>query len=128
MKPNNAQLVHQLTEVTRNLRFSSESDDRFEPFIWEIDEQGTLTLEKLLQSEGFLFPLKANILLKFVSSETSWSSWSTSRPSEVAIKMSLKYTELIDFLNSHLKTLEIYLVSNLGEGDSGIRREEVKKI
>ncbi|RUR83333.1 hypothetical protein PCC6912_21660 [Chlorogloeopsis fritschii PCC 6912] len=41
--------------------------------------------------------------------------------------MSRKYTEIIDFFNSHLKTLEIYLVSNLGEEGSDIRKEAVKK-
>ena len=126
MKPHNAEFFQQLREITKNLRFGSESDDKFEPFIWETNRQGNMTLEKFLQSEGFLFPLRANTLLEFVSSSASWSSWGSSTPNEVAIKMGLKYTEIFNFLNTHMKRLEIYLVSNLGQENSNIRKEAVK--
>ncbi len=132
MNPKNAELVQQLVKITKNLCFYSAHYTQLKPFIWGVDEQGILTLDKFLQSEGFLFPVKANILLEFVSSEASWSTWSgldsedSSTPSEVALKMSLKYTEIIDFLKSHLKTLEIYLVSNLGEGNCVTRKQKVK--
>ncbi|MGB3203993.1 MAG: nuclease A inhibitor family protein [Crinalium sp.] len=126
MKPHNAELFQQLREITKNLIFSSQSDDKFEPFMWETDQQGNMTLEKFLQSEGFLFPLRANTLIEFVSSSASWSSSGSSTPNEVARKMSLKYTEILDFLNAHMKMLEIYLVSNLGQENSTIRKEAVK--
>ena len=60
MKPVNAEFVRQLEEVTKYLEFGSESDSCFKPFVWEVNERGTLTLEKLLQSEGFLSYVKAN--------------------------------------------------------------------
>ncbi|MGB3207595.1 MAG: nuclease A inhibitor family protein [Crinalium sp.] len=126
MKPHNAELFQQLREITKNIIFSSESDDKFEPFMWETDQQGNMTLEKFLESEGFLFPLTANTFLEFVSSSASWSSWGRSTPNEVARKMSLKYTEILDFLNAHMKRIEIYLVSNLGEENSTIRKEAVR--
>lgn len=46
MKPNNAELFQQLREITKDLIFSSESDDKFEPFIWETEN--TLNLKQNL--------------------------------------------------------------------------------
>ncbi len=127
MKPSNTEILKQLNEITKNLLFSSETTSGFEPFLWETNEHGVLNLENFLQSEGFLFPFEPNNFLEFVSSEASWSPWGSSTPSEVAIKMNLKYTEIIDFFCSHLKTLSVYLVSNLGEKDSTVRKKAFKK-
>lgn len=127
MKLSNTKLIQQLCEITKNLRFSSETDASFEPFLWETNEHGVLKLENFLQSEGFLFPVTPKIILEFVSSEASWSPWGSSTKKEVAIKMNRKYTEIIDFFSSHLKTLSVYLVSNLGEKDSTVRKKAFKK-
>ncbi len=127
MKLSNTKLIQQLSEITKKLRFSSETDASFEPFLWETNEHGALKLENFLQSEGFLFPVTPKILLEFVSPEASWISWDCSKPSEVAIKMNRKYIEIIDFFSSHLKTLSVYLVSNLGEKGSALRKKSVQK-
>lgn len=107
MKPSNTELIQQLGEITKNLRFSSESDASFEPFLWETNERGVLKLESFLLSEGFLLPFEANDLLKFVSSQASWSPWGSSTPLKVATKMNEKYHELIDFFDSHFKTVSV---------------------
>ena len=86
-----------------------------------------MKLENFLESEGFLFLFEPDDLLKFVSSKTSWSRWGSSTPSEVATKMNEKYHELIDFFDSHFKTVFVYLVSNFGHKDSTVRKKAFKK-
>ncbi|MEH2075291.1 MAG: nuclease A inhibitor family protein [Nostoc sp.] len=127
MNPYNTELLQKLALTSKNLCFCRETDSDVKPFIWEIALKGDLTLEKLLESEGFLFPVKTSELLDFISLETSWPMYARLTPIETASLMNLKYKELIDFLSSHLKTLEIYIVSNLGYGNSDKRKEKFKK-
>ena len=130
MKPSNTELIQQLSEITKNLIFGSETSSRFEPFLWETNKRGVLKLENFLESEGFLFLFEPDDLLKFVSSEASWSwsPWGNSALPEVtAVKMNRKYGELIDFFYSHFKTVSVYLVRNLGEKDSNYRKQTMKK-
>lgn len=54
MKPSNTELIQQLGEITKNLRFSSESDASFEPFLWETNERGVLKLESFLLTVEFI--------------------------------------------------------------------------
>lgn len=127
MKSSNSELIRQLSEIIKNLQFSSDGSSRFESFLWDTNERGILKLENFLTSEGFLFTLEPLTLLEFVSSKASWSNWGSSTPLEAAIKMNILYTELIDFFHSHFKTLSVYLVSNLGEKDSNVRKKAFKK-
>ncbi|MUG91460.1 hypothetical protein F7734_02740 [Scytonema sp. UIC 10036] len=123
----NTEELQQLALITQNLCFCRECDSEVKPFIWEIASKGDLTVEKLLESEGFLFPVKTSDLLEFISLETTWSEYGRLTPIETASLMKLKYRVLINFLKYHLKTIKIYIVSNLGYGDSDKRKEQLKK-
>lgn len=131
MKSENTTLVQQLTNITKDLRFPSEASQGFEAFVYEVYGNEELTLEKLMLLEGFLFPVTANDFIEFVSSEASWvtcdPSVSSLMPLEVSNEMSLKYSELIKFLISNFKTLEIFLIRNLGYANQEMRKESLKK-
>ena len=54
MKPTTARMLEELRQLTNGLVFSTEGDYYVDPFVWESDEQGELTLDKLLEAEGYL--------------------------------------------------------------------------
>ncbi|RUT09901.1 hypothetical protein DSM106972_003960 [Dulcicalothrix desertica PCC 7102] len=130
MKSSNIEFIQQVVKLTQNIHYRSQSDDGFEPFVWELAEKGDFTIEKFLKSEGFLYPVKCDDLLKYVSSEASWCGYDTPNPAETAAEMSLRYKELINFCNSNFKTTEIYLVRNLLIGsrrNPNTRKESLTK-
>ena len=50
MKLSNTELVQQLSEITKNLIFRSQTSSEFEPLLWETNERGIL---RKLRSWGF---------------------------------------------------------------------------
>ena len=54
MKPNTAKLLKEIAKAVKGSFFGSETDHPILPFLWEVDQKGILTPDKLLISEGFL--------------------------------------------------------------------------
>ncbi|MGG6239139.1 nuclease A inhibitor family protein [Nodosilinea sp. AN01ver1] len=54
MKLNTAKLLKEIEKAAQGSSFGSASDHPILPFIWEFDQKGILTPDKLLISEGFL--------------------------------------------------------------------------
>jgi hypothetical protein len=51
MKPINAEIIAQLTELTQNFDFPlSESSEPVNPFLWEVEARGEFNIENLLKS------------------------------------------------------------------------------
>lgn len=103
MKVTTGRLLRELRGVVEDLVYSSESEYPIEPFVWEIAESGELTLDKLLQSEGFLRQVEIDDVfpqhLKFPREN---------HPEELQAE-DHKQQELIDFLRSRCKSVQVYL-------------------
>jgi hypothetical protein len=54
MIENTARLFEELQQISEGLFYSTEGEYAIEPFVWEVSQQGDLTSDKLLQSEGYL--------------------------------------------------------------------------
>lgn len=101
MKPRNAELVAHLEELTNGLFFKrSATDLPFQTFVWEVTENGELSLEKLLQSVGIISPIGMTEFIEFISLVEVIDNASKN-----------KYKYLIDLLQSSLETLEIFRIS-----------------
>ena len=54
MNPTTARMLEELRQLTDLIVFSTEGDHYVDPFIWEPAEQGELTLDRLLEAEGYI--------------------------------------------------------------------------
>lgn len=103
MNANTARLLESLRQTTDGLLYQSEAEYPIEPFLWDAAAKGTLTPEKLLASEGFLRQVEISEIfpqnLKFHGETLSAAMQAEDQ----------KQHELIDFLRSRCKTVEVYL-------------------
>lgn len=103
MKSTTARLLEELRTITEGSVYYTEAEYPIEPFVWEVAENGELTLDKLLQAEGFLRQVKSDDVfpqnLKFHTEKLSEEMQVEDRKQQV----------LIDFLQSHCQSLEVHL-------------------
>lgn len=107
-----AQLLEELKQVSKDLLHSTEADYQIEPFVWEVAEKGELTLDKLLHSQGFLRQVEIEQVfpqnLKFFQNALSDEEQAEDH----------KQLEVINFLRSRCKSLEVYLAQKNDGSDT----------
>lgn len=111
MNNTNSQLLEQLKQASENLLFMSESDYPFTVFLWNAQEQNTLSSEKLLQQVGRSLdtPVKLVDLDSFFHNATTFQEWYGREEKETA----KKYQALVDKLKHHLTEIKVYRLGNI---------------
>ncbi|MEL6398781.1 MAG: nuclease A inhibitor family protein [Cyanobacteria bacterium J06626_4] len=105
MKPTTARMLEELRQLTNGLVFSTEGDYYVDPFVWEPDEQGELTLDRLLEAEGYL----EEVDIESVFPQNKQFPTETFR--EELFPEDEKQVELLKFLDSHCTEVQVYVVS-----------------
>jgi Nuclease A inhibitor-like protein len=101
MKPQNTEIIAQLQLITEDVSFASENDYPFKVFVHEVDTQGELTLEKLLETNNHLSLVNKDDFLKTIR--------------EVIPENIQSYIQVIDLVESEAGKLEIYQIQILDE-------------
>jgi hypothetical protein len=96
IKLSHKEFITQLQSVTQDLSFVSESDYPFDIFVHEVDTQGELTVEKLLQAANCLNLVDRDNFLEKVR--------------ENIPETTQNYLEIIDLIESTASKLEIYQI------------------
>jgi Nuclease A inhibitor-like protein len=96
MKPQNTELITQLQLITEDVSFASENDYPFKVFVHEVDTQGELTLEKLLETNNHLSLVNRDDFLETIR--------------EVIPEDVQSYIQVIDLVESEAGKLEIYQI------------------
>ncbi|MEM1290484.1 MAG: nuclease A inhibitor family protein [Cyanobacteria bacterium P01_H01_bin.162] len=105
MKPTTARMLEELRQLTNGLVFSTEGDYYVDPFVWESDEQGELTLDKLLEAEGYL----EEVEIESVFSQSK--QFPREQPVTELFSADKKQLELLSFLQSRCTEVQVYVVS-----------------
>ena len=98
-------MLEELRQLTNGLVFSTEGDYYVDPFVWEPDEQGELTLDRLLEAEGYL----EEVDIESVFPQNKQFPTETFR--EELFPEDEKQVELLKFLDSHCTEVQVYVVS-----------------
>lgn len=127
MKSSNANLLAQLEEVTPGIcLYYSDAEFGFTPVIWEVDQQGELTIENLLRTVTPAVPeyqLGGSIIqsanlddyLRMIHREAR------KHDPDIATEIEREYQSLIKLLQSSLTLLEVAVVRELNAPDRTFR-------
>lgn len=118
MNANTTRLLESLRQTTDGLLYQSEAEYPIEPFVWDIANKGALTPEKLLASEGFLRQVEVS---EFFPQNLKFHGETLSAAMQAEDQ---KQQELIDFLRSRCKTVEVYLAQKNDAPDAPFQEFE----
>ncbi|MGD1929245.1 MAG: nuclease A inhibitor family protein [Leptolyngbyaceae cyanobacterium] len=105
MNPTTARMLEELRQLTDLIVFSTEGDHYVDPFIWEPAEQGELTLDRLLEAEGYI----EQVEIESVFPQNKQFPRET--PSTELTPADEKQMELLNFLQSRCVSVEVHVVS-----------------
>lgn len=115
MKSSNAELLAQLTELTRDLDFPfSQATNPIHPFLWEVEVQGELTIENLLKTEtpNFWSYTDDGTIIQSGNLQEYWH-FVLQEAQKHSLKIFQKYQSLIDLLQVNLSHIELIKVRTL---------------
>lgn len=115
MKPSNAELLAQLTQLTQDLEFPvSCSSQPIIPFIWEVEERGELNIENLLKTEtpNFSEYSAGGIIMRLGNLE-EYLQYLLSESEKRSSEIWQKYQTLINILQTNLTNLELLKIRTL---------------
>ncbi|HLP86988.1 MAG TPA: nuclease A inhibitor family protein [Nostocaceae cyanobacterium] len=115
MKSSNAELLAQLTELTKDLEFPvSCSDYSINPFIWEVEERGELNIENLLKTETPNFSeYSAGGIIMRTGNLEEYLQYLLSEAEKRSSEIREKYQTLINILQTNLTNLELLKIRTL---------------
>jgi hypothetical protein len=109
LKPRNAEFFLQLQEVTKGLDFpSSASDNPINPFLWELETKGQLTIENLLRAETPNFDQyrSGGEIIQVANLDNYWQSLCQERENSPTV---------IELLKTHTSFLEAAHIRSLDD-------------